>query len=81
MPKKSFAINKTNSESLPEFVLLSYGGHAGRDALRKQHSALFLAKAREEATLRALDPVGVRVPRTPKEKRSKAFALDLSWWR
>ena len=26
MPKKSFAINKTNSESLPEFVLLSYGG-------------------------------------------------------
>ena len=31
------------------------GGH---DALRKQHGALFLAKAREEAMLRAFEPLG-----------------------
>ena len=30
----------------------------GRDALRKRHSALFLAKARAEAMLQAFEPLG-----------------------
>jgi len=37
-------------KGLPKKPLL-FGGHAGRDALRKQHSALFLAKAREKSTI------------------------------
>ena len=34
----------------------NFGGHKGRDALRRQHSALSVAKAREEAMLQAVEP-------------------------
>ena len=44
-----------NKRSSPKTAFL-FGGHAGRDALRKHHSAVFLAKAREEAMLRAVEP-------------------------
>ena len=43
---------------MPGFVLFPNGGELGRDALRKSHSAAFLAKAREEAMLRAFEPSG-----------------------
>ena len=33
-----------------------FGGHAGRDALRKSHGAAFLAKARERLVLERLTP-------------------------
>ena len=48
------------------------GGELGRDALRKQHSALFLAKARAEAMLQAFEPLGSN----PVIKR-KASSWDL----
>ena len=54
------------------------GGEIGRDALRKQHSALFLAKAREEAMLRAFEPLGEN-PAVSKTK--KAGMIPAFFWR
>ena len=66
-------------------IPISVCGGTGRDALRKSHSAAFLAKAREESAIQAVDtPKGVHAEdrrrvktRTPRGFDLNAYAREL----